>query len=43
MREAWDDQFERLSKTRDLYHNEDYWRFLVREVWRLDLAPGPPR
>jgi SAM-dependent methyltransferase len=20
-------------------HNEDYWRFLVRDVWRLDRAP----
>jgi SAM-dependent methyltransferase len=36
--EAWDDQFERLSKTRGMYHNEDYWQFLVREVWRLDHA-----
>ena len=40
MPEAWDDQFERLSATRSNYHNADYWRFLVRDVWRLD---GPRR
>lgn len=39
MSESWDDQFERLRKTRGMYHNEDYWRFLVREVWRIDQAP----
>src|SRR5580693_4112359 len=39
MAEAWDGQFERLSATRSMYHNEDYWRFLVREVWRIDRRP----
>jgi SAM-dependent methyltransferase len=34
--ENWDDKAEFLAETRRLYHNEDYWRFLVREVWRLD-------
>jgi SAM-dependent methyltransferase len=35
----WDDKADLLSATRPLYHNEDYWRFLVREVWRLDDRP----
>ena len=35
----WDDNADLLSATRPLYHNEDYWRFLVREVWRLDDGP----
>lgn len=39
MSEAWDDQFDRLHDTRPLYHNEDYWRFLIREVWRIDQRP----
>lgn len=39
MPENWDDQYELLSATRPQYHNEDYWRFLVREVWRLDDRP----
>jgi ubiquinone/menaquinone biosynthesis C-methylase UbiE len=39
MTEYWDDQYERLSATRPQYHNEDYWRFLVREVWRVDDRP----
>ena len=39
MAENWDDQYERLSATRAQYHNEDYWRFLVREVWRVDERP----
>jgi SAM-dependent methyltransferase len=37
--EVWDDKAEHLDETRPLYHNEDYWRFLVREVWGLDRAP----
>jgi SAM-dependent methyltransferase len=37
--ESWDDKFELLAATRPLYHNEDYWRFLVRDVWRLDQRP----
>src|ERR1700722_3647138 len=39
MTESWDDKYELLSATRPLYHNEDYWRFLVRDVWRI--ADGP--
>jgi len=39
MAESWDDQYEVLSATRPMYHNEDYWRFLVREVWRIGEAP----
>ena len=39
MPENWDDQYEFLSATRPQYHNEDYWRFLVREVWRVDDRP----
>jgi SAM-dependent methyltransferase len=37
--EIWDEKFERLAATRPLYHNEDYWRFLVRDVWRIDQRP----
>jgi ubiquinone/menaquinone biosynthesis C-methylase UbiE len=37
--ETWDDKYELLSATRPLFHNEDYWRFLVREVWRIDDRP----
>jgi SAM-dependent methyltransferase len=39
MTEIWDDQFDHLAATRPLYHNEDYWRFLVRDVWRIDDRP----
>lgn len=39
MAEIWDDKADYLAETRRLYHNEDYWRFLVREVWRIDAAP----
>jgi len=39
MAETWDDKYALLSATRPLYHNEDYWRFLVREVWRIDDRP----
>lgn len=39
MTEVWDDRAAFLRETRRLYHNEDYWRFLVREVWRIDRAP----
>lgn len=39
MFENWDDAFDKLSVTRSLYHNEDYWRFLVRDVWRIDQRP----
>jgi SAM-dependent methyltransferase len=35
----WDDKYDLLSATRPLYHNPDYWRFLVRDVWRLDDRP----
>ena len=37
--DTWDDKADLLSAWRRLDHNEDYWRFLVREVWRLDRAP----
>ena len=39
MAEVWDDKAAYLAATRRLYHNEDYWRFLVREVWQLGEAP----
>ncbi len=39
MAEVWDDKFAYLRETRRMLHNEDYWRFLVREVWRIDQAP----
>jgi ubiquinone/menaquinone biosynthesis C-methylase UbiE len=39
MSESWDDKFDYLSASRTLYHNEDYWRFLVRDVWRIDKRP----
>jgi ubiquinone/menaquinone biosynthesis C-methylase UbiE len=39
MAENWDDKFDYLSGSRSLYHNEDYWRFLVREVWRIADRP----
>ncbi|MCC7147338.1 MAG: class I SAM-dependent methyltransferase [Phycisphaeraceae bacterium] len=32
----WDDRYEHLCASQWLYHNADYWRFLVRDVWRLD-------
>jgi ubiquinone/menaquinone biosynthesis C-methylase UbiE len=37
----WDDKADLLRASRALFHNEDYWRFLVREVWRI--GPGPQR
>jgi SAM-dependent methyltransferase len=37
--ETWDDKADLLSAWRSMDHNEDYWRFLVRDVWRLDRAP----
>jgi len=40
MAEQWDDKFDYLNVTRGLYHNQDYWRFLVRDVWRLDTRPS---
>lgn len=39
MTESWDDKSDYLADTRPLLHNADYWRFLVREVWRVDDAP----
>ncbi len=39
MAEEWDGKFEYLRTSRGLYHNEDYWRFLVRDVWRIDQRP----
>jgi ubiquinone/menaquinone biosynthesis C-methylase UbiE len=35
----WDDKADYLAATRTLYHNVDYWRFLLREVWRIDGTP----
>ncbi|WP_426447913.1 class I SAM-dependent methyltransferase [Paenibacillus sp. S-38] len=32
----WDDRYDYLRDTRDLYYNEDYLEFLVRIVWRID-------
>jgi len=37
--ESWDDKFDLLAITRSTLHNEDYWRFLVRDVWRIDQRP----
>jgi len=31
----WNEQFEYLSKSRFLYHNDDYLEFLVTKVWKL--------
>lgn len=39
MAESWDDKFDYLAQSRRMLHNADYWRFLVREVWRLTEAP----
>jgi len=39
MAEKWDDKFDYLNTTRSLYHNQDYWQFLVRDVWRVDKRP----
>jgi SAM-dependent methyltransferase len=33
---SWDDKSEYFSKSRLLYHNDDYLRFLITEVWRID-------
>jgi ubiquinone/menaquinone biosynthesis C-methylase UbiE len=35
----WDDKADYLSASRPMYHNEDYWRFLVRDVWGVDKRP----
>lgn len=32
----WDDQLEYLMRTRDLYYNDDYLEFLVKNVWKID-------
>jgi SAM-dependent methyltransferase len=37
--ETWDGKADLLAATRPMLHNEDYWRFLVREVWRIDRRP----
>jgi 2-polyprenyl-3-methyl-5-hydroxy-6-metoxy-1,4-benzoquinol methylase len=39
MTDSWDDKFDYLRQSRALHHNEDYWRFLVRDVWRIDKRP----
>ncbi len=39
MAEKWDDKFDYLNASRGLYHNQDYWQFLVRDVWRIDQRP----
>ena len=39
MPENWNDAYETLSNSRWLYHNTDYWEFLVRTVWKLDRQP----
>lgn len=38
MGDDWDQDFTRLRDSFALYHNRDYWEFLVRKVWRLDRA-----
>ena len=30
---------EARANARPLHHNEDYWRFLVRDVWRIAEDP----
>lgn len=35
----WDDKADLLREWRSMDHNADYWRFLIRDVWRLDRAP----
>jgi len=37
--ETWDDKAGYLAESRRMLHNADYWRFLVRDVWRLTEAP----
>ncbi|MGE6258513.1 class I SAM-dependent methyltransferase [Heyndrickxia sporothermodurans] len=32
----WDGQLEYLMRTRDLYYNDDYLEFLVKNVWKID-------
>ncbi|MGE8203346.1 class I SAM-dependent methyltransferase [Heyndrickxia sp. NPDC080065] len=32
----WDDKLEYLTRTRDLYYNDDYLEFLVKSVWKID-------
>src|SRR5580704_5924805 len=39
MTEIWDDKGDFLAATRGMYHNADYWRFLLRDVWGVDAAP----
>ncbi len=39
MADTWVDKFGYLNASRPLHPNDDYWRFLVREVWRLDEGP----
>jgi len=39
MPENWNDAYEILSNSRWLYHNSDYWEFLVHTVWKLDSRP----
>lgn len=36
MAESWDDKYEYLKGACWLHHNQDYFEFLVRTVWRLD-------
>lgn len=39
MSNTWDEKADLLSALRSMDHNEDYWRFLIRDVWRLDRVP----
>lgn len=39
MPENWDEAYQTLSNSRWLYHNTDYWEFLVRKVWKIDARP----
>jgi hypothetical protein len=39
MTDGWDDKFDYLRQSRALYHDEDYWRFLIRNAWRIGERP----
>lgn len=32
----WDNQIEYLRNTRGLYYNDDYLKFLVESVWKIN-------
>jgi SAM-dependent methyltransferase len=40
MQQDWNGQYEYLARTRSLYHNDDYFEFLLGKVWKTE---GPAR